>query len=195
MFNDSVMERIEAAADGEGAVTTTAARELLGFAEQRWLRLSRLEGFPRTPRRGQTYRLNAAALVAFLRLRNFVEAGVTLTQWAACTRHTRKYIAAQLRKHRAPGAIGYVNGRPRYDLYAALRWWEHDQRGEVCHYPPRIGPPEVPADWRPWNTLAAVKRADPAALCHELGHRWLDTKAKKKKTVTSAMNRKTGHKR
>jgi len=195
MFSQATMERIAAAADGEGEISTKVARELLGYREQRWLRLARHEGFPRVPRRGQTYPLNARNLAAFLRLRNYVEAGVTLSQWAAMTRHTRKYIAAQIRKHHAPGPIGYVGARPRYDIVAALMWWHHDQRGEVRHYPPRIGPPTVPTRWRALDTEAILKRRDPVALFHELGHLYLTRAAKKNKSVSPAMNRKTEHNR
>jgi predicted DNA-binding transcriptional regulator AlpA len=136
-----------------GEITTVNARTALGLSEDAWQTLMAHEGAPRPRREGRDYLLDIRELVVFLGLRAYVEAGITLTQWARMTHHGRKLLRALIAKRRAPQPIGYVHGHERFDPAEVRDWHAAEKRNERKVYTARTAPPTIPekfaAKWPP----------------------------------------------
>src|SRR5262245_21209278 len=102
------LSRILTRCNERGEITTVNARAALGWSSDRFRTMMRCEGRPRTRREGRDYLIDGRDLVNFLALREYVEHGITLTEWARRTHHARKYLVHAIAKRRAPQAIGYV---------------------------------------------------------------------------------------
>lgn len=103
-------------------VTTDSAAKDLGLSKQRWLRLSRQQGFPKRYKVGRVWCVNPGMLADFLELQNELEKAMSLSDIAKFMHMSHYTAQAVLERGELPKPLGMVKGRPRWTRDAITEW-------------------------------------------------------------------------